>query len=113
MKIKINNQVKIKEVHKPVGGPYGSNEINKEIIKKDIKPLFGENAYNETLESYTGKDYKDLFEFESKIQYFKESLSSKFNDIFRRKNIEDSKITEFADSEEYTLENFINDLKDQ
>ena len=50
---------------------------------------------------------------ESNIQYFKESLSSKFNVIFQTKNIEDSKIIEFAESEEYTLEIFINDLKDQ
>ena len=112
-KIKINNQIKIKEVHRSVGGPYGSNEINKEIIKKVIKPLFGEDTYKNTLESSTGEDYKDLFDFESNIQYFKESLSSKFNGIFRRKNIEDSQITQFADREEYTLENFIKDLKDQ
>jgi molecular chaperone DnaK (HSP70) len=113
MKIKRNNQVRIREVHRPVGGPYGSNEINKEIIKKVIKPLFGEDTYKKTLESSTGEDYKDLFDFESNIQYFKESLSLKFNGIFRRKKIEDSKITEFADSEEYTLENFINDLREQ
>ena len=113
MKIKINSQIKIKEVYRPVGGPYGSNEINKKIIEKVIKPLFGEDIYKKTLESYNGDSYEDLFDFETNIQYFKESLSSKFNGIFRRRKIQDSQIIEFADREEYTLENFINDLKVQ
>jgi hypothetical protein len=113
MKIKINNQIKIKQVHKPVGGPYGSNEINKEIYNKIIIPLFGEDAYKKTLESCVGEYYKDLFDLESDIQYFKESLSAKFNGIFQRKNIEDSKITEFTNSEDFTLEIFINEIKAQ
>ena len=33
-KIRINNKIKINEVHGPVDGPYGANEINKEILKK-------------------------------------------------------------------------------
>ena len=113
MKIKINNKIQIKQVHEPVGGPYGSNEINKEIFKKVIIPFFGEDTYNNTINNSTGEDYKDLFDLESNIQYFKESLSLKFNGIFQRKNIEDSKIIEFAESKEYTLEIFINDLKVQ
>ena len=112
MKIRINNQIKIKQVHEPIGGPYGSNEINKEIVKKVIIPFFGEDIYKKTLESSTGEDYKDLFDFESNIQYFKESLSTKFNGIFQRKNIEDSKITDYAEKE-FTLESFINELKFQ
>jgi hypothetical protein len=50
---------------------------------------------------------------ESNIQYFKESLSSKFNGIFQRKNIEDSKIIEFIENENFTLESFINEMKVQ
>jgi hypothetical protein len=64
------------------------------------------------LKSSTGEYYKDLFDFESNIQNFKESLSSKFNDIFQRKNIEDSKIIEYAESK-LTLESFIEEMKVQ
>ena len=114
MKYKINNRIQIKQVHEPVGGPYGSNEINKEIYKKIIIPFFGEEVYNTTLQnSKEGEEYMDLYKLESNIQYFKESLSSKFKGIFQRKNIEDSKINEFAESEEFTLENFIQELKIQ
>ena len=112
MKIKINNQIKIRQVHEPVGGPYGSNEINKEILNKVIIPLFGKDVYEDTLKNSTGEYYKDLFDFESNIQNFKESLSSKFDGIFQRKNIEDSKIIEYAESK-LTLESFIEEMKVQ
>lgn len=112
MKIRINNQIKIKQVHEPVGGPYGANEINKEILKKVIIPFFGEDVYEKTLIKSKEECYEDLFNFESNIQIFKESLSSKFNSIFRRKNIEDSQIIEFMDNQ-VTLESFINEMKIQ
>jgi len=112
MKIKMNNQIKIRQVHEPVGGPYGSNEINKEILNKVIIPLFGKDVYEDTLKSSTGEYYKDLFDFESNIQNFKESLSSKFNGIFQRNNIEDSKIIEFMESK-FTLKSFIEEMKVQ
>ena len=111
-KIRINNKIKIKEVHGPVGGPYGANEINKEILKKIIIPFFGKDVYKRTLDSSTGDYYIDLYEFESKIQAFKESLSSKFNGIYQSKNIEDSQIAEYIDAN-FTLESFIKEMKIQ
>ena len=112
MKIRINNRIKIKQVHEPVGGPYGANEINKEIINKVIIPFFGKDVYEKTLISSKEGYYEDYNNFESKIQNFKESLSSKFNKIFSRKNIEDSQIIEFMDNQ-VTLESFINEMKIQ
>ena len=111
MKIRTNNKIKIKEVHEPVGGPYGANEINKEIFKKIIIPFFGKDVYENTLKTCKGEDYKELFDFEYDIQKFKESLSLKFDGIFQRKKIEDSNI--FAESENFTLESFINEMKVQ
>ena len=112
MKIRINNQIKIKQVHEPVGGPYGANEINKEILNKVIIPFFGKDVYEKTLITSKKGYYEDLYNFESNIQIFKESLSSKFNSIFSRKNIEDSQIIEFMDNQ-VTLESFINEMKIQ
>ena len=112
MKIRINNRIKIKETHEPVGGPYGANEINKVVFNKVIIPFFGKDVYEETLTNTKKEYYIDLFNFESRIQYFKESLSSKFSGIFQRKNIEDSKITEYMENN-FTLEPFIEEMKIQ
>ena len=112
MKIRINNQIKIKQIHEPVAGPNGANEINKEILNKVIIPFFGKDVYEKTLITSKKGYYEDLYNFESNIQIFKESLSSKFNSIFSRKNIEDSQIIEFMDNQ-VTLESFINEMKIQ
>ena len=58
MKIKINNQIKIKQVYEAVGGPYGSIEINKEIFKKIITSFFGEDVYENILNWSTVEEYR-------------------------------------------------------
>ena len=82
---------KIVEKYKPTGGPFGSEEINKEFFQKVIKKLFGFESFNSLKEkmkqlqlpnSYDEKHlYIDWSEINEKINKYKE-ITSAFRDQY-------------------------------
>ena len=84
-----NNIEKIVEKYPPQGGPYGSNEINRDFIEEVIKVLFGNDIYDKLIEKVNSKEenkrvfYRNYLEFFNNIDYFKESISEENeNDLF-------------------------------
>ena len=67
-----NNQIKFEELYPPVGGNYGSNNINQFFIDRIIKSLFGEeNVHRTKTELYKSGEYYYWVNFENSIERFK------------------------------------------
>ena len=89
---KINSQGKINEIYRPIGGNYGSDEINKQFFDKVIYQLFGIKDYNTLYlknknldeEDQWGEDllYYGWIQFQKEIQSYKRIAHSSKNKTF-------------------------------